>query len=333
MRTYKLQRYRGGWAICTYEAGERIGRHQLPAADAAEAGRQFDRLVTEYQKPDRLTIESIWDAFAAHMSDRPIATTMGYERKSVLAHFGALDAGQVTAKTCETYIAARRNLKRHDGTIWTELGHLRTALRWAEKSKMIDRAPEIVRPAKPDPRTRYLTHDEAGRLLAAAVMPHVRLFVVLAITTAGRAGAILDLTWDRCDFERGQIDLAGDDLAVRRKGRALVPMNDMARAALLEARQGARTNFVIEWAGRRLTKIRRGIATAATKAGLDDVTPHVLRHTAAVWMVEAGRPMSEVAQYLGHADDRITQRVYARYSPTHLREAAKALEFGKLKAG
>lgn len=56
------------------------------------------------------------------------------------------------------------------------------------------------------------------------------------------------------------------------------------------------------------------------------MSPQFLRHTAAVWMAEAKPPMAEIAQYLGHEDDRITQRVYARYSPDYLRQAAAALE-------
>lgn len=46
----------------------------------------------------------------------------------------------------------------------------------------------------------------------------------------------------------------------------------------------------------------------------------------AVWMAESGRPMSEIAQYLGHSDSQITETVYARYSPHYLRRAAAALE-------
>jgi integrase len=50
-----------------------------------------------------------------------------------------------------------------------------------------------------------------------------------------------------------------------------------------------------------------------------------MRHTAAVWMAEAGVPMPVIAQYLGHTDSRITERVYARFSPDYLRGAADAL--------
>ena len=72
--------------------------------------------------------------------------------------------------------------------------------------------------------------------------------------------------------------------------------------------------------------MKKGIASAAERAGLEGVTPHVLRHTAAVWMAEAKTPMTEIAQYLGHSDSRITERVYARFSPDYLAGAAAALE-------
>jgi len=39
----------------------------------------------------------------------------------------------------------------------------------------------------------------------------------------------------------------------------------------------------------------------AADAGLADVSPHVLRHTAAVHTAEAGISMDEIAQYLGHS--------------------------------
>jgi integrase len=104
-------------------------------------------------------------------------------------------------------------------------------------------------------------------------------------------------------------------------------MTNAARAALEAAHKGRQSEFVIEWAGRRVASVKRAFREACAKAGLEGVTPHVLRHTAAVWMIEAGASITEVSQYLGHTDTRVTYRVYARHSPEHLRNAAKALEF------
>jgi integrase len=60
------------------------------------------------------------------------------------------------------------------------------------------------------------------------------------------------------------------------------------------------------------------------------VTPHMLRHSAAVYMAEDGVSMDEIAQFLGHNDVATTRRVYARFSPNHLRDAAAALELDDL---
>lgn len=104
-----------------------------------------------------------------------------------------------------------------------------------------------------------------------------------------------------------------------------------AKAALLEAQQGALSEFVIEWAGKRVASLKRGIKTAARNAKIDKVvSAHVLRHSAAVHMAEDGVSMDEIAQFCGHSDVSVTRRIYARYSPAYLREAAAALEFDDL---
>lgn len=46
-------------------------------------------------------------------------------------------------------------------------------------------------------------------------------------------------------------------------------------------------------------------------------------------MAEAGVPMEEIAQYLGHTNPAITRSTYARFSPEFLRKAANALEIGR----
>jgi integrase len=108
-------------------------------------------------------------------------------------------------------------------------------------------------------------------------------------------------------------------------------MNRTLQEALRIARQAALTDHVIEWAGKPVGSIKKGFNQAVKLAGLPEVSPHVLRHTAAVHMVQAGVSMDEVSQYLGHSNTSITASVYARHSPQHLRKAANALEFGRAK--
>lgn len=332
MRDYAIGRLNGRFVVTWREADGRRRRYRLAAHTAKEAEAEArDVILREVIRPEGLTVAEIWEGFRADRSERSIAESMIHTGKSVLPFFGALRPDQITTEDCRNYTAERRKAGRQDGTIWTQLGHLRTALNWAVKRGLIDRAPYIERPPKPAPRERYLTRPEIDRLMNAQCEPHIRLAIILMLTTAARVGAILDLTWDRVDLERGHVQLRKDADGPR-KGRATPPINATLRAALLSAREAALSDHVIEWAGKPVKSIKRGFASAVESAGLEGVTPHVLRHTAAVHMAEAGVTMDEIAQFLGHSDSRITESVYARFSPGHLRKAADVLDFGGIRS-
>jgi integrase len=327
MPEYRLCKYRGKYAVTWVDEAGGRQRRSLGTTDRAEADRlliHFEIAQTR-QTAEPQTIGTIWAAYRKHAEGRPVATTMGHEEKALKERFFHLPPEGLKESLVDEHIAKRREQGRSDGTIWTELGHLRIALSWAVKKGLIEKAPYVKRPQQPMPKRDYLTREQFNAFLAACEMPHLRRFVIIAITTGARASAILDLTWDRVDFERGLIDLSSESER-RRKHRPTVPMNRTLRAALQEGREGSISPYVIEWAGEKVRSVKKGIGAAARRSGLTFVTPHVLRHSAAVWMAEGGRRMEEIAQYLGHSDSRITERVYAKYSPQFLREAANLLE-------
>jgi integrase len=57
----------------------------------------------------------------------------------------------------------------------------------------------------------------------------------------------------------------------------------------------------------------------------EHLTPHTLRHTCATNLRYAGRPLPEVSQYLGHANQGVTATVYAHVLARGTRDAAEAL--------
>ena len=330
MPEYRIGRLKGRFVVSWWESGSRR-RYRLDALTAKEAeGEAIDLIRRETVAASGATVSALWEAYLIERKGRPVEVNMRSSGKKVCAHFGHLRPDQITAQLCRDYAKARAKEGLMQGSIWTELGHLRTCLGWAAKAGLIPAAPHIERPQKPAPRDRYLTHGEIADLLAADCAPHIRLAIILLLTTAGRVSAVLDLTWDRVDFERGQVNLRREMVGPR-KGRAIVPMNNTMRAALQTAKAAAMTDYVVEWAGDRVQSIRRGFVTAVTNAGLEDVTIHTLRHTAAVHMAEAGIPMAQISQFLGHSNVQITERVYARFSPSFLKGAASALEFGKVR--
>ena len=68
----------------------------------------------------------------------------------------------------------------------------------------------------------------------------------------------------------------------------MVPISDTLLQALIEAAENRRTDWVVEWAGKKAGNIKKAFERACQRAGLEGVTPHVLRHTAATRMAMAG---------------------------------------------
>jgi integrase len=326
-----IGRLRGGFCVYWRDPDGRRRRHQLAARTRAEAEAEAVAVYRrETQKQHRpATVADLWQAYVEDLGDKPTARTMGYTGRAILPHFGAHTADTIDKALCLAYADKRRAAGVSQGTIWTELGHLQSALRFAQKTRLIDRAPTTWRPAKPESDKRILSRAEARALLDGAHDPHIRLALTLLVGTGARVGAILDLTWDRVDIEHGIINLRLDDTATR-KGRAIVPMSPGIRAALDAAHRAALSDYVIEYAARPVRSIRTGFAAAVRRSGIGHVRIHDLRHTAAVWMLSEGVPIEKVAQVLGHSNIAVTYRTYGRYLPEHMQDAVDVLDVGRL---
>lgn len=327
----KLGRHRGKF-VAVIGDGPGRKRRSLGTADPGLARTRLAEFIRSYRQAARPGRATVGDLMNAYIADRTPEVAdparLEFAAKRLRPTFGNLLPSHIDRKICRSYVATRERAGARIGTAHTELAMLRATLHWAEKQQppWIDRAPHVWMPAKPAPRDRSLTRSEGDRLVAACRAPHVKLFVEVALATAARAGAILDLTWDRIDLDRRLLALGSPHRAATRKGRATLPINDTLLGALLAARKAALSDYVVEFAGGKVGSVKHGVAAAAVRAGLEGVTPHVLRHSAAVWMAEAGVSMAEIAQFMGHSSTAVTERTYARFSPDYLRRAARALE-------
>jgi integrase len=302
-----------------WREGGKSRRTALRTQDRETAERRLRDLQLSLRKKAVLVSEML-DSYLADKADKASIVNLRFALKPIRPVFGHLRPDQIDRPLCRAYRAQRHRQGVKDGTVIKELSTLRAALRWHDRA-----TPAILElPASPAPRSRHLSREEYRRLRDKSGSPHLRLFVILGYSTAGRASAILELTWDRVDFGAGVIRLGTGER--RTKGRATVPMTDSAREALVEARRASLSNYVIEYAGQKVGSVKKAFQRAAIRAGVPWCSPHVLRHTAAVHMAESGVPLAEIAQYLGHTSESVTYRVYARFSPDYLRRAASALE-------
>lgn len=262
--------------------------------------------------------------YIASIADKPAHQRRKDAWKAMKSFWERTDPNLIDAEMCRTY-AKQREHTAGETTIRYELLQISTALKWGRRQKHTVVTPDMWFPPKAARKVRHINHDEFERFFAELKLPHSRLYVLLGLYTMARPASILDLTWDRIDFERRLIDFNKPGRRLTSKRRPVVPIHDELHAALKEAYAGRQSNFVVEYAGGQVGSVKKFFQRASERSGVK-VTPYTLRHTGAVWAAEAGVPMSQLAQFMGHDDDRTTQQHYARYSPGFLSGVANAVQ-------
>jgi integrase len=320
---YTVQRFRGGFAVVwNDEAGTRH-REKLTAPDRPGAEAEARQ---RWKLGDRSpwTVGRIVNAYIDDREREGIATTKRQrDAWKAMAPFWDRVSPELIDRDMAQDYAARRKVAA--ATVRYELGMLSVSLRWAIEAKCIDRAPRIWMPPPPDRKIRHLTHEQFERFFAAVRAPHARLYVLLGVFTMARPTALLQLTWDRVDLDRGEINLNPAGRRQTAKRRPTIPLGDDALAELRQAYEARQSDHVIERAGQPVANVKKAFQAASERSGIH-ATPYTLRHTGAVWAAEAGTPMSELAQFMGHDSSLTTERHYARYSPGHLRRVANAVQ-------
>ena len=286
--------------------------------------------------PVRVSIQAGVDEYLASLRvERGLsANTIRAYRRDLSQYLAHLHGREPTEPLIAEFIADMRAAGLVDATISRKIASLRGLHRFLVVESLWDRDPTslIESPRRPDPFPKALTVEEAIALVEAPG----------STTVAGRRDcALLEFlygTGARVSETTG-VDLADLDLeerVVRVTGKGskqrLVPLGSKAIAAIegwLPDRLGLiRRNQVgdplfVSLRGRRISRqaVFDIVRKHATAVDIEPhkVSPHVLRHSAATHMVEAGADLRSVQELLGHATISTTQ-VYTRVSPAHLME-------------
>jgi integrase len=214
--------------------------------------------------------------------------------------------------------------------------------------------PHLPRPKQPAARNRWLQPEEEEQLVAACPVneadeirrrsenirerlrdPHfigpprppldipanarltrIYRFLILGLETAARKEALETMLWTQIDFRTGVIDLNPRGRRQTNKRRAIVRMSTRLRAVLERAWAERNSGFVLDHQG----DIRTSFERLVERSGLEDVTPHILRHTWATRAAQNGVSMREIADWLG--DNIATvEKNYYHHSPHYLKDA------------
>ena len=219
---------------------------------------------------------------------------------------------------------SKRSLSK--ATIRREIEQLQAAINYAHRDNVINTCPYVWKPNKSTPRMRWLTNSEAAKLLQAArtsekAKDHLPIFILIALYTGARSNSIFRLRWTQVDLERGYIDFTNSDDS-RNKQATIIPISKKLLGHLKRHKKyGTDIGYVIHINQRHVKSVKTAFKSACKRAGIEGVTPHVLRHTAASWRVQRRVPTYEVAKLLGHSSAQMVEKVYGHMSPDHLNDA------------
>lgn len=193
----------------------------------------------------------------------------------------------------------------------------------------------VKKPKEDNRRTRFLTKDEAEKLLESAKERNVVLhrMMLLSLYTGLRAGEILKLTWEDVDFANKMLSIRDTKSGKNRH----VYMTKLLFSELklqqdVRCDSDERLVFIGRFGG-PMNEVSRLFKELVDDLGLNEdiedsrqrVVFHTLRHTFASWLVQRGTPLYTVAALMGHSTIAMTER-YAHLAPDGLRQAVAVLE-------
>jgi integrase len=316
-------------------------------ADAVDWLDEQKRLLRQrtWTDPDRakVTVAQLWPEWTASKSLKP-RTQLDYEnlwQTCIEPTWGSIRLDRITPSGVAQWVAGMTSRKR-ESTTERPIGPARKRKAYSVFAQVLDlavadgrlpRNPARIQvgigrrgvlPPLPSGRAhRYLTHGDVSRF--ADAMGDYRTFTLLLAYTGLRWGEAIALRV--CDVDpmraRVRVERAFSDVGgvlrvetPKTHQSRDVSLPGFLREPLTAAMAGKSREDLIftapEGGPLRYSNFRRRVFDTAVKAtGLEGLTPHGLRHTAASLAVASGASVKGVQRMLGHADAAMTLNVYA----------------------
>ncbi|WP_411033797.1 tyrosine-type recombinase/integrase [Shinella sp. BYT-45] len=345
----------GLWYIRDGSAKRGTGCGLEERARAEEALREY--IGQKYEpprdsSPSRLLVSDVLTFYAREIAPGQKSDATSYAIERLLDWWKTKPLSEVKRSTCQDYVAYRtsqpiRQAKKAKEpklvsaeTARRELTVLRAAINAYHAETPLDALPVVTLPQASEARPDWLRRDQVAKLLRATrkfddkdAARALQRFILLGVYTGTRSGALRRLGWipntlgGHIDVDAGVIHRRGDDEAETKKRRPTVRIPQRLSGFLTRWRQADMKRekpiaYVIHYRGSPVDKQRKAWASARQAAGLGkEITPHILRHTAASWLMLAGAEIWDVANYLGMSP-KMLEDVYGHHHPDFQKEVA-----------
>lgn len=247
----------------------------------------------------------------------------------IITHFGTMKLSAIGQHEIDT--AARKLYPKHATSTMNRQAYtpISAVLRHAAKRGWCSQL-MLERPDDPPPRVRWLTTEEANRLIDEC-SSWLRPLVIFLLYTGARCGEALWIDWRNIDLDRRHVQFLNTKNGESRG----VPLHQR----IVETLRGAnnRTGYVFtkrDGTPYRLLdaedpndvsagdRIKKGFAGAVRRAALEDFHPHDCRHTWATWHYQANRDLGALQKLGGWK----TLSMVLRYAHTNVAELDQTID-------
>lgn len=322
----------GGFADISFDkarkAAQRLRSEVVLGGDPSGEKKQIKAIPTYAE----LAADHLAHAKGVMKSYDSLETIM---RLHILPRWGRCRLNEITSQAVSKWLAEKSDEGLAPATVEKirvmfgrsfELGR-----RWSIPGSENNPARGLSRPKFDNRRERFLTAEEAGRLLRAAGRsrnPQLRPIVGLLLLTGARVSELLQAEWRHVDLER-----KAWLIPVSKTGKSRYVPLSQAAIDLIEALprlDGCPWLLPNLNTGKPLTTVKHGWQKARKDACLGDLRLHDLRHSAASFMINAGIDLFAVGKVLGHSDYKSTMR-YSHAANTTLLSAVEAGAAGMMQ--
>jgi len=206
-----------------------------------------------------------------------------------------------------------------NATVNRVLAVVRSILNCAKNDwEWVETVPSIRLLPEPKKRLRWLTQNEAARLMLE-LPTHIEAMARFTLATGLRESNVTGLQWSQLDMQRRCAWIHADQ-AKSNKAIA-VPLNNEAMA-VIRGQIGKNDTHVFTYEGVPVGRANNHAwRKALVRANISDFRWHDLRHTWASWHVQNGTPLHVLKELGGWADLTMVLR-YAHLSSKHLEDYA-----------
>jgi len=272
--------------------------------------------------------ESLWDTYRRIWSKQKAHKSTFAKITLVDRKIGSMLLYQVTYESLSRWFDEEVRTGRKDVTVGRDINVISKTLHEAWRLGWINAVPPM--PSCPTAQTtdRYITYEEEAKLIEVAeslkprrLMDTMVHAIPVLCDTGMRLGELMQITKRNIRMSGKQPILHLPKEITKTEKSRTIPLTTKAHGSLMAIFNDP------EWTSRkpRNSHMSQQFRMIADVADMPDVHLHILRHTCASRLVQAGEDLYRVKTWLGHSDVKVTER-YAHLKPEHLMSSVAFLE-------